>query len=168
MLQPNIVCDKIYDIELVQLKQLGIKALALDIDNTLTLHDSQEVPEKVREFLERMKSEGIGLFLVSNNSLERVHPYAEGLGLEFVCKAAKPLTFGLTRACRRFGLGKKQIMLVGDQLFTDILAAKLFGCPCALVTPFEIEHQKLLRFKRVLEKPILRSIHRRKDGVQNV
>jgi len=56
---------------------------------------------------------------------------------------------------------------VGDQLFTDILAAKMFGCPCALVTPFEIEKQKLLRFKRVLEKPILRSIHARKEGGKN-
>ena len=167
MLQPNIVCDKIYDIDPAVLQQMGIKALALDIDNTLTLHDSQEVPQKVALFLDEMKGSGMGLFLVSNNSFERVQPYANRLGLEFVSKAAKPLTFGLSRACRRFGLGKKEIMLVGDQLFTDILAAKLFGCPCALVTPFEIEHQKLLRFKRVLEKPILRSIHRRKDGVKN-
>jgi len=167
MLQPNIVCDKIYNIDPAVLKQMGIKALALDIDNTLTLHDSQQVPEKVALFLDQMKKQGMGLFLVSNNSYERVQPYAQNLGLDFVSKAAKPLTFGLSRACRRFGLGKKEIMLVGDQLFTDILAAKMFGCPCALVTPFEIEKQKLLRFKRVLEKPILRSIHARKEGGKN-
>jgi len=163
MLQPNIVCDKIYDIDPTVLEQMGIKALALDIDNTLTLHDSQEVPEKVRLFLEDMKKREMGLFLVSNNSFERVKPYADGLGLEFVSKAAKPLTSGLKRACAKFNLNKKEIMLVGDQLFTDILAAKFFGCPCALVTPFQIEHQKFLRFKRVLEKPILYIIHRRRD-----
>lgn len=164
MLVPEIVCDKIYDIDPAQLERMGIRALALDIDNTLTLHDSQEVTPRVRAFLEQMQEQGMGLFLVSNNSRERVQPYAEGLGLAFVCKAAKPLGFGLRRACRRFGLGKKQLLLVGDQLFTDILAAKLFGCPCALVTPFQTESQRLLRFKRVLERPLLWLIHRRKDG----
>ena len=163
MLQPNILCDKIYDIDPALLEQMGIKALALDVDNTLTLHDSQEVPDRVRAFLEKMKEKGMALFIISNKSCERVKPFAEGLGLEFVHSAAKPLTFGLARACRRFSLSKKEIMLVGDQLFTDILAAKLFGCRCALVTPFQIEHQKFLRFKRVLERPILRGIHGRKE-----
>ena len=163
MRQPTIVCNKIYDIDPAVLERMGIRALALDIDNTLTLHDSQEVPQKVREFLDRMKEKGMDLFLVSNNSYERVRPYAEGLGLEFVARAAKPLSFGLTRACRRFGLRKHEIMLVGDQLFTDILAAAVFGCPSALVTPFQIEHQRFLRFKRVLERPLLWLIRRRKD-----
>ncbi len=164
MLMPDLVFEKIYYIDPAWLEQRGIKALALDIDNTLTLHDSQEVPEKVRAFLRQMQQKGMGLFLVSNNSLERVRPYAQNLDLEFVCKAAKPLTFGLRRACTRFGVNKKEMMLVGDQLFTDILAAKLFGCPCTLVTPFQPEGQTLLRFKRVLERPLLWLIHRRKDG----
>lgn len=163
MRQPTLVYNRIYDIDPAVLEQMGIRALALDIDNTLTLHDSQEVPAQVRAFLELMQQKGIGLFLVSNNSHQRVKPYAEGLGLEFVAKAAKPLPFGLNRACRRFGLNRKEIMLVGDQLFTDILAAAVFGCPSTLVTPFQHEHQKLLRFKRVLERPLLWLIRRRKD-----
>ena len=95
MLQPNIVCDKIYNIDPAVLKQMGIKALALDIDNTLTLHDSQQVPEKVALFLDQMKQQGMGLFLVSNNSFERVQPYAQNLGLDFVSKAAKSPVFSI-------------------------------------------------------------------------
>ena len=56
MLQPNILCDKIYDIDPALLEQMGIKALALDVDNTLTLHDSQEVPDRVRAFPEKILS----------------------------------------------------------------------------------------------------------------
>ena len=164
MLRPDIVCDKIYDIDPALLQEMHIRALALDVDNTLTLHDSQQVPEQVRVFLTRMQAQGMELFIISNNSRERVEPFARGLGLDFVYRAAKPLTFGLTHACRKFRLTKDDILLVGDQLFTDIMAAKLFGCRCALVTPFEIEQQKLLRFKRVLERPLLRRIHKRKEG----
>lgn len=164
MLCPDIVCDKIYDLDPVVLQKMHIGALALDVDNTLTLHDSQQVPDQVRFFLTRMQNCGLQLFIISNNSRERVEPFARSLGLGFVYRAAKPLTFGLTHACRKYHLVKDEILLVGDQLFTDILAAKLFGCRCALVTPFEIEQQKLLRFKRVLERPLLRRIHNRKEG----
>ena len=163
MLQPNIVCDKIYDIDPAVLQQMGIKALALDIDNTLTLHDSQEVPPKVALFLEEMKSRGMGLFLVSNNSFERVQPYAAGLGLEFVCRAAKPLTFGLSRACRRFGLDKKEIMLVGDQLFTDAYGGKHIGMRAIIVPPIKDKKTLFFRFKRMLERPIMKSYYREKN-----
>ena len=135
--------------------------MALDVDNTLTLHGSQELPDPIAEWLETMRSKGLELFIISNNSRNRVAPFAGQLGLDYVYYAAKPLTIGLRRACRKFGLEKHEIMLVGDQIFTDLLAAHWFGCRSALVEPMQQEDGSLMRLKRVLERPILKRIHER-------
>jgi len=163
LLEPTILRHRLYQISPGLLQSMGVKAIALDVDNTLTLHNSQVVPPEVQAYLQQLQGMGFRLFIISNNSRARVAPFAGRLGLEFVCSAAKPLTFGLRRACRRFGVERGQLLLVGDQLFTDILAARLFGCPSALVTPFQLEQHGFLHFKRLLERPILRRIAARKE-----
>ena len=44
----------------------GIRALVLDIDNTLTADRSQELPDEVAGWLAQMKEAGIGLSIVSS------------------------------------------------------------------------------------------------------
>ncbi len=158
MLTPTIICEKIYDLNKDTLSDMGIKAIALDVDNTLTHHNSHHVPKEVEQFLQELAEHGFFLFIISNNSHKRVKPFAQKLGLEFIAAAAKPLTGGLRRCCKRFGLEKNEVVLVGDQLFTDIWAAKRFGCPCVLVKPFEVERSAFMRFKRRIEGRILRKI----------
>ena len=71
----------------------GIRALVLDIDNTLTADRSQELPDEVAGWLAQMKEAGIGLTIVSNGAEKRVRPFAEKLGLAYLYRAAKPLPF---------------------------------------------------------------------------
>ena len=59
----------------------GIRALVLDIDNTLTADRSQELPDEVAGWLAQMKEAGVGLTIVSNGAEKRVRPFAEKLGL---------------------------------------------------------------------------------------
>ena len=59
----------------------GIRALVLDIDNTLTADRSQELPDEVAGWLAQMKEAGIGLTIVSNGAEKRVRPFAKKLGL---------------------------------------------------------------------------------------
>ncbi len=158
MLKPTIICDKLYDLSPQQLAEMGIKAIALDVDNTLTHHNSHDVPEQVERFLEELKQHGFLLFIISNNSYKRVKPFADNLGIEFVAAAAKPLTGGLRRCCKRFSLKKSDIILVGDQLFTDIWAAGRFGCSSALVMPLEPERSAFMRLKRRIEARFLRKM----------
>ena len=102
-----------------------------------------------------MKESGIKMMIVSNNSSERVQPFAKALGLHFVPNGKKPLTFGYTQAIKEMGINKKNTAAVGDQIFTDILGSKLKGIRSLFVFPIEPENSLPFRFKRACEKPFL-------------
>lgn len=154
---PDLSFRKTVDIKPEFLKKLGIKGLILDVDNTLTTHDNPVPAEGIAEWLENMKKSGIKLIIVSNNHPERVKPFADPLGLDYVSDSGKPLKKGYIEAMKRMGLTKKETAAVGDQLFTDIWGAKNAGITSIFVQPMELEgrHKRFIRFKRVLEKPFL-------------
>lgn len=137
------------------LKSLGIRGLILDLDNTLTTHDNPVPGEGVLDWLELMKKSGIKLIIVSNNHPPRVKPFADMLGLEFVSEGKKPLTKGFREAKAKMGLPKKSIATVGDQIYTDVLGAVLFGIKMLYVEPIEHEKTTFFKVKRKCEKPFL-------------
>ncbi|MBQ6034291.1 MAG: YqeG family HAD IIIA-type phosphatase [Ruminococcus sp.] len=139
------------------LKKHGVKGLILDVDNTLTTHDHPVPAKGISEWLENMKNNGIKLIIVSNNSAERVKPFAEPLGLDFVSDSGKPLKRGYKAAMEKMGLTPSETAAVGDQLFTDVWGANFAGVKMLYVEPMELEpkSKRFIRFKRVLEKPFL-------------
>lgn len=163
VLRPTVMIHRVYDITPRMLRQWGVEGLVLDVDNTLTLDNSQQLQPQVTAWLDQMRREGFGLLILSNNSDARVAPFARRNGLEFEARAAKPLTGGLRRASRHLGLPREKMLMVGDQLFTDILAANLFGCRSALVEPFYRETAWNFRLKRALEDPLLRRWRRKEQ-----
>lgn len=155
MFKATYVFDKVGEITPEFLNKNDIKGLLLDLDNTLTTHNNPIPPQTSLDWLDEMKSAGIKLMIVSNNSAERVKPFAEALGLHFVPKGKKPLTFGYTQAIKELGLPKKNVAAVGDQIFTDILGSNLKGIRSCFVFPIEPETSLPFRFKRACEKPFL-------------
>lgn len=137
------------------LKKLGIRGLILDLDNTLTTHDNPVPGEGVLDWLDIMKKNNIRLMIVSNNHAPRVKPFADMLGLEFVSEGKKPLTKGFKEAVEKMGIPKKHIAAVGDQIFTDVLGAGLFGVKMLYVDPIEHEKTTFFKVKRKCEKPFL-------------
>lgn len=145
------------DITPAFLKKHGIKGLILDVDNTLTTHDNPVPAEGIAEWLANMRANGIKLIIVSNNDAERVRPFADPLGLDFVSDSGKPLKRGYIAAMKKMGLTRKETAAVGDQLFTDVWGAKVAKIMMLYVKPIELEpkSKRFIRFKRVLEKPFL-------------
>ncbi len=158
---PRLMLGKMIDITPSLLRGLGISALLLDIDNTMTTHDNPVPAEGVTEWIETMKDEGFSLVVVSNNSEERVAPFARLIGLDFVSKGQKPLPSGFRRACRRLGVKPKNAAVVGDQIFTDILGGNLLGAYTILTEPYQFEEMPFFKVKRALEKPVIRGYRRR-------
>lgn len=153
--KPDYVFDSIADISPDFFEKEGIEALILDLDNTLTTHNNP-VPDAVRlKWFEDMKSRGLKMIIVSNNHPERVKPFAEFLGLDFVPDGKKPLPRGYNEACRRLGIPKKKTAAVGDQIFTDVMGCKAAGIRSIFVFPIEYETGFWFRVKRALEKPLL-------------
>ena len=160
--KPTYVFDKVGNITPEFLKEKHIKALILDLDNTLTTHNNPVVPQSSMEWVNKMKSAGIELIIVSNNHEPRVTPFAQQIDVDFVCDGHKPLTFGYTKAISRLGLEKKYVASVGDQIFTDVLGCNLKGIRSIFVFPIEPETSLPFRFKRMCEKPFLPKSKRRK------
>ena len=160
---PDYVFNAIHDIPLDFFEREGIRALILDLDNTLTTHNNPVPDEKRLEWFRRVKDSGLKMIIVSNNHPERVKPFAEYLGLDFVPDGGKPLPRGYNEACKRLGLKKLQIAAVGDQIFTDVMGCKAAGIRSIFVFPIEPETGFWFRVKRTLEKPLLpRRLKKRK------
>ncbi len=146
---------KASDITPQKLKELGIKGLILDLDNTLTTHDNPVPADGILEWLDCMKKNNIRLMIVSNNHPPRVKPFADMLGLDFVSEGRKPLTKGFREASQKMNLPKNQLAAVGDQIYTDVLGANLYGIKMLYVQPIEHEKTNFFKFKRKMEKPFL-------------
>ena len=137
------------------LRSRGIRGLLLDIDNTLTTHDNPVPAPGVEDWIAQMREAGIALRLVSNNHPPRVEPFAKRLGIPCICEGKKPLSSGFRRAMEDMCLPKKTLCVVGDQIYTDILGANLFGVQSIYVPPMKLETTAFFRFKRCMEKPFL-------------
>lgn len=153
--KPTYVFDKVVDITPEFLKKKHIKGIFLDLDNTLTTHNNPTVPQSSIEWVEKLEAAGVKLIIVSNNSAERVTPFANTLGLSFIPCGKKPLTFGYTKALSALEIKKRDVVAVGDQIFTDVMGANLKGIRSIFVFPIELETSLPFKFKRAIEKIFL-------------
>ncbi|MBQ3084106.1 MAG: YqeG family HAD IIIA-type phosphatase [Clostridia bacterium] len=165
MLMPKFMLPNVHALTDDFLAAQKIGGIIFDIDNTLVgFREPRPTPE-VLALLEHLREKGIQVAIASNNKEERVKTFAEGLGLSAYHRSAKPLGFVLRRIRKEFGLPAKQIALVGDQIYTDMLGGNLAGMITVLVDPIDTKETRLFRFKRRMEMPIINR-KRRKDEKQ--
>ncbi|WP_330873061.1 YqeG family HAD IIIA-type phosphatase, partial [Streptococcus suis] len=105
----------------------GIKVVFVDLDNTLIAWNNPDGTPEMRQWLHDLQDAGIPVVVVSNNKYERVKRAVEKFGIEFEAFALKPFTFGINRALKRFDVQPYEVIMIGDQLMTDIRAAKRAG-----------------------------------------
>ena len=158
---PDYIFEKTENITPEFLKQKGIRALALDVDNTLTTHGNMAVSDSMRQWIAGMKAAGIGLMIVSNNKFTRVSPLAIQLGLPYTSFAIKPFARGFLDVCRYFTVTSRELGVVGDQIFTDILGGNWFGSSTILVHPIRKEGSAYFKIKRSFEQPFIRRYYKR-------
>lgn len=161
---PDLIFHRVTDITPELLESMGVKGILLDIDNTLTTHDNPVPAEGVLGWIEKMRSSGFSLVIVSNNHDERVRPFAEIFGLPFISDGKKPLRSGNRRACELMKIKPCQAVVVGDQIFTDILGGRLFGAKTIMTELIEPEKTKFFKLKRKLEKPVIKAYLRKHKG----
>ncbi len=148
MLSPDLYYRSVYDIDLDELAARGVDTLFVDLDNTLTPRNSDEIPAATMEWAHSLEGRGFSACLVSNNWHDRVLGVADELGFAIVPKALKPLPFAFRKAMRLMGSNAESSAIVGDQLFTDVLGGKLTGITTVLVAPMsasDLPHTLLLR-----------------------
>lgn len=163
LFKPTFWLKNVLAIDEKFLKENDVHALVLDMDNTLSMHGNPRAEEGVSEWLDKMRGLGIKMRVVSNNTNKRVAPLAAVLGLEYTANGAKPLPFGVNRAVKAMGADKRGTLVIGDQIFTDVMAGNIAGIRTVLVEPFHLEKTWTFRLKRKLESMVF---HRNYDDLE--
>lgn len=163
---PDRMFESFAEITPERLAELGVRALVCDIDNTLVTYDDPEPTEEVLRRFEEWTRAGIGIAFVSNNDKARVERFNKNLGYPAFAEAGKPSPRPLRLAAEAMGVAAGECAMLGDQLFTDVLAGRLAGFQCLLVPPIRDKKTFFFRFKRALEAPILRFWRRREAAAR--
>lgn len=139
----------------------GIKAVVLDIDNTLVTYGDAEPTEKVIKWIRSLTDAGIRAAIASNNKEERVNIFNKKLGIFCISKSGKPSTRAVRAACAEFSVSPRNTAVIGDQIFTDVLCANRAGAVAILTVPIPYNENLFFRFKRSLEKPIINKFRKK-------
>ncbi len=152
---PKIMVDTIYDIDSNFLKKHNIKGVIYDVDNTLVGFKVQVPDERLLNHLFSLKKDGFKLFIISNNNKERVDKFNKELGFEYISRGLKPLKISFKKAARIMDLDYKEIAVVGDQIFTDVLGGNRLSMLTVMVNPIDLKETFLFKLKRKMEKPFI-------------
>ena len=156
LFKPTLRYNRITDIAIEDLIARNISLVLLDVDNTLTEHNSHKVLSGVKEWLKSLRNAGIVPLILSNAKAARVEPFAKQIGVDFVASAKKPLKGKYKFVIKNLGLKRENVAIVGDQIFTDILGgnrAKITTIFVNLITP---ESGWFFKLKRRFERMILK------------
>lgn len=148
LFKPDLYHTDVHAIDLEALSDAGVRALLVDLDNTLLPRDTNEVTEAHHEWARDLERLGFTVCLVSNNWHVRVKSVADQLGFDLVPKALKPLPFAFIKALSLAGAKRSEAAVVGDQIFTDVLGGNLLGMTTVLVEPLsgtDLPHTLMLR-----------------------
>jgi uncharacterized protein len=156
MLGPDRFAPRLHDVPHEELEAAGIRGLIVDLDNTLVGFRETELAQEHLDWVARALERGFRIVMLSNNFSLRVNSLAAQLNVTCFPNALKPLPFGFLRAKRCLQLRRREIAVVGDQLFTDVLGGKICGLYTILTEPIERKDFGLTRFFRFFERLMLR------------
>ncbi|MBO1579204.1 YqeG family HAD IIIA-type phosphatase [Bacillus sp. XF8] len=162
---PNEYVKNVYHVQPEDLIKRGIKGIITDLDNTLIEWDRPNATPKLEQWFLKMKEHGIQVTVVSNNNEQRVKDFADPLGIPFIHSARKPLVRAFKRAMQKMNLRPDEVVVIGDQLLTDVLGGNRVGLHTILVVPVAQTDGLVTRFNRKIERRLMRNM--KKKGLIN-
>lgn len=121
------------------LRAKGIKLVLADLDNTLAAYKVPVPTPEVTAWKDALAAQGIALFILSNSRKPgRAQRFAGELGVPFQGRSGKPKRSGYLRAMERMGCSPEQTVMIGDQIFTDVLGANNAGVAPLLILPIRL------------------------------
>lgn len=156
--KPTWMVSAIYNITPTELNKRGIKLVLTDLDNTLIAWNNPSGTIALKNWMQELEKADIQLVVVSNNSKRRVGQAVGPLGLPFVCRALKPLPFGINKAVRNWKATKAETIMIGDQLLTDVLAANSSHVRSVLVKPIMKTDAWVTWFNRFVERYVMKML----------
>ena len=154
ILYPKVYIKTVEQITIDFLKKNEIKALILDVDNTL-IDYNRNLSNKVVNWAKEIKEKGIKLYILSNtNHKEKVEEVAKKLDIPYQNLAKKPFKSGFLKIEKILKEKPENIGVVGDQIFTDVIGGNRCKMFTILVDPIDSKDFWYTAWKRPLENKI--------------
>ncbi len=160
LLTPDYMFSSFDEITPAFLQECGIRALLIDIDNTLAPYEQDDPDERIVAWFDSLRAAGIQSALISNNHPPRVERFNATLGLPAYADSGKPGSRTILAAMAEMGVTPTETAGLGDQLLTDTLAVHRLGMPSLIVPPIKDKTTLFFRFKRWLERPFIKRYHK--------
>ncbi len=160
LFRPNMYKKNIFEIDYNKLKEQGITCLIFDLDNTLGLIEHEKCPLKTKKLLKELQKDFL-ILISSNNTKKRIAPYLKDLGIGGVAFSLKPSTKGLRKIKKHYNLNKKEMVMIGDQIVTDILSGNRYKIMTILVDPLGEKDLRITGLNRKIEAKIIKYYKKR-------
>ena len=167
-LYPKELLNSVEEITIELIKKNKLKALILDVDNTLIDYDKNLSDEKIN-WAKSLKGQGVKLYILSNsNKKEKVESVANKLEIPYILFAQKPFKKGFLKIQKELNLNPEEIGVVGDQIFTDIIGGNRCKMFSILVEPISKKDLLITAWKRPIEERIKRKFKKTKEKNKDV
>ena len=155
---PDAYFKRVEDIDVEFLNKNKIKALLLDVDNTL-VEQKKKMTESVIKWAKELKGQGVKLYILSNtNDKEKIENIVKEIEIPYQLFSMKPLKRGFKKAQKVLGEKNENIAIVGDQIFTDVIGGNRCNMYTILVEPIQEKDFWYTAWKRPIENKIKNKI----------
>lgn len=151
---PWAYAESVFEIDYYALYRSGYRGLIFDIDNTL-VHHGEDATREIERLFQLIHETGFKTMLLSDNDEERVRQFARNMDTDWISDAEKPAPKACLQAVKRLGLKKEEVLVIGDQMFKDILCANRAGVPSIMVHFTRKSSEKWIGKRRYVEFLIL-------------
>lgn len=145
---PHEYAPSVFHIDYQALYDQGLRGLIFDLDNTLVHHGAPSTP-KVDALFKKLHLIGFQTLILSDNSEERVRDFLKKIESPFIAQAGKPDPACCRHALEILSLRADQCVVIGDQIFKDIVCASQASIPAILVHYVQVPGQKVGRTRYV-------------------
>lgn len=149
--KPDMYKKNIYEIDYKKLKNMKIKCLLFDLDNTIAPYGEKKPSKKAIDLVQKLKEMGFKIIIFSNASKKRIHPFKEILEVDCSAKSKKPSRKKFNKLLKEFKYSENNVALIGDQLVTDIFGGNRVGIYTILVDRMSNREMMFTKFNRLLE-----------------
>ena len=154
-LKPNMYKKNIYEINYKKLKEMNIKYLFFDLDNTIISYQDNTPDKKVVDLFNSLKKMGFKCFLFSNSHSKRLMRVKDILNVDVYYSSMKPLKKNYIKVLKKYN--KEECAFIGDQIMTDVIGAKRNNLFIIFVDRINDKEPIWTKFWRFFEKFILKN-----------
>lgn len=162
LFKPKAYVKSFKDIDLLALKDKGIKVIILDIDNTLVESRKDVLGESAKRFVKQIKSCRMIPVVISNNVESRVKSFGEELNCDYISFALKPFSTSFKHIMEKYDVTNDEVAVIGDQLLTDVLGGNKQDMYTILVDPFSEKDNIFGMINRQIEKGVFKFLEHKK------